>query len=400
MSRHPSDPSIPTPAATAAHPADTHAHGHDGPGDHDHGHDGHDDHDHGHDHDHDPAHDHNESLAARLLALVGIGHGHSHGSVQIDPALEGSTEGIQAIRLSLLILGATAVVQAIIALLSGSAGLLADTIHNGADALTALPLWIAFTLTRRPPNRRFTYGYDRAEDVAGVAIVLIIFVSAGVALWESVDKLIHPVPLTNVWWVIAAALGGFAGNEWVANIRTRTGERIGSAALVADGQHARADGLTSLAVLVGAAGALLGFPILDPLVGLLITVAILVIGKEAGQAILYRLMDAVDPELVDQVEHEAGHVAGVRATHDVRIRWHGHRLIAELHADVDPALSTVDSHEIGEQVRHALLHKIAGLSEVLVHIDPAGHAPEYYHQTTWHHRRPTGSTAPPQAHTH
>jgi divalent metal cation (Fe/Co/Zn/Cd) transporter len=154
-------------------------------------------------------------------------------------------------------------------------------------------------------------------------------------------------------------------------------------------------------VLVGAGGALLGFPILDPLVGLLITLAILVIGKQAGQAILYRLMDAVDPELAGQVEHEAGHVAGVRAVHDVRIRWHGHRLIAELHADVDPALSTVDSHEIGEQVRHALLHAIAGLSEVLVHIDPAGHAPEHYHQTTWHHRRPAAeSTAPPEGHTH
>ena len=393
MSRHPSDTPVPTPAVPAAHAAAR------SPGTHDHDHDDH--HDHDHDHGHEHAHDHNESLAARLLALVGIGHGHAHGPVQIDPALEGSTEGIQAIRLSLLILGVTAVIQAVIAMLSGSAGLLADTIHNGADALTALPLWIAFTLTRRPPNRRFTYGYDRAEDVAGVAIVLIIFISAAVALWESVDKLLHPVPLTNVWWVIAAAAGGFAGNEWVANIRTRTGQRIGSAALVADGAHARADGLTSLAVLVGAGGALLGFPILDPLVGLLITLAILVIGKQAGQAILYRLMDAVDPELVDQVEHEAGQVAGVRAIHDARIRWHGHRLIAELHADVDPALSTVDSHEIGEQVRHALLHKIAGLSEVLVHIDPAGHAPEHYHQTTWHHRRPAAGNPPtPGAHTH
>jgi cation diffusion facilitator family transporter len=379
MNRHPSDTSVPTPAVPAAKAAGS-------PATHDHDHD--DQHDHDHDHDHNHAHDHNESLPARLLALVGIGHGHTHGPVQIDPALEGSAEGIQAIRLSLLILGVTAVIQAVIAVISGSAGLLADTIHNGADALTALPLWIAFTLTRRPPNRRFTYGYDRAEDVAGVAIVLIIFISAAVALWESVDKLLHPVPLTNVWWVIAAAAGGFAGNEWVANIRTRTGQRIGSAALVADGAHARADGLTSLAVLVGAAGALLGFPILDPLVGLLITLAILVIGKQAGQAILYRLMDAVDPELVDQVEHEAGQVTGVRAIHDARIRWHGHRLIAELHADVDPALSTVDSHEIGEQVRHVLLHEIAGLSEVLVHIDPAGHAPEHYHQTTWHHRRP------------
>ncbi|HUS17065.1 MAG TPA: cation diffusion facilitator family transporter [Chloroflexia bacterium] len=337
-------------------------------------------------HDHD-AHEHSQGPLARLLALVGIGHGHSHAGVQVDSALEGSTEGIRALRTSLVILGGTAAFQLIIVVISGSAALLADTIHNVADALTALPLWVAFTLTRRPPNRRFTYGYDRAEDVAGVLIVLIIFASAAVAVWESVDKLLHPVPLANVWWVVAAALAGFAGNEWVATLRIRTGERIGSAALVADGQHARADGLTSLAVLVGAFGSLFGFAILDPLVGLLITAAILYIGKDAGQAILYRLMDAVDPALVDKLEHEAGHIAGVLAVHDVRVRWHGHRLIAELHADVDPALSTVDSHDIGEQVRHTLLHGVPGMSEVLVHIDPAGHGPEHYHATTWHHQR-------------
>ncbi|HMA36570.1 MAG TPA: cation diffusion facilitator family transporter [Chloroflexia bacterium] len=354
---------------------------------HDHAPDGADDHDHDRDHDHDHDHDHAGGPIAQVLALVGLGHGHTHGSVQIDAALESSTEGIRAIRTSLLLLGLTAAFQLGIAIISGSAGLLADTIHNAADALTALPLWIAFTLTRRPPNRRFTYGYDRAEDVAGVVIVAIIFISALVAVWESLDKLLHPQVLANIWWVVLAALVGFAGNEAVALIRIRTGTRIGSAALVADGQHARADGLTSLAVLIGAFGALFGFPILDPLVGLLITAAILVIGKDAGQAILYRLMDAVDPAVVDKVEGLARRTPGVQAVHDVRVRWHGHRLIAELHADVPPALSTVDSHEIGEQVRHALLHAVPALSEVLVHIDPAGHSPEHYHETTWHHRR-------------
>ncbi|MGI8586292.1 MAG: cation diffusion facilitator family transporter [Chloroflexia bacterium] len=339
------------------------------------------------DHDHDDHdHSHTEGVLAQILGMFGIGHGHSHGTVQVDSALEGSAQGIRALWTSLLILGGTAIFQLVVALISGSAGLLADTIHNFADALTAAPLGIAFALSRRPPNRSFTYGYDRAEDVAGVLIVLIIFISAAVAVWESAQKLFHPEPMANIWWVVAAAIAGFIGNEWVAQVRIRTGERIGSAALVADGRHARADGLTSLAVLIGAFGALMGFPLLDPIVGLLITLAILIIGKQAGQAILYRLMDAVDPALVDQVEQTARGIPGVRGIHDVRVRWHGHRLIAELHSDVDPALSTVGSHAIAEEIRHALLHKVAGLAEALVHIDPAGHSPEHYHETTWHHR--------------
>ncbi len=376
-------PDHPDHAVRADHAGTDYARDHDD--DHDHDHDNAEQ-AHGHDHD-DHGHAHNEGVLAQILGMFGIGHGHSHGMVQVDSALEGSTEGIQALRTSLLILGATAVFQIVIVWISSSAGLLADTIHNFADALTALPLWIAFTLSRRPATRRFTYGYDRAEDVAGVFIVLIIFLSAAVAVWESVQKLLHPTPMANIWWVVAAAVAGFIGNEWVAQVRIRAGERIGSAALVADGQHARADGITSLAVLIGAFGALLGVPWLDALVGLLITFAILVIGKQAGQAILYRLMDAVVPELVDQVERTARGIDGVQGIHDVRVRWHGHRLIAELHSDVDPALSTVDSHAIGEAIRHALLHAIPRLGEALVHIDPAGHSPEHYHETTWHHRR-------------
>ena len=356
-------------------------HGHDhAPAEH--GHDG----DHNHDHDHDHDHAHGGGIGAQILGMFGIGHGHTHGTVEVDAALEGSAAGIQALRTSLLILGATAAFQLAVAWVSGSAGLLADTIHNFADALTALPLWVAFTLSRRPATRRFTYGYDRAEDVAGVVIVAIIFLSAAVAVWESLDKLLHPLPLRDLWWVAAAAVAGFVGNEWVAQIRIGTGQRIGSAALVADGQHARADGLTSLAVLVGAGGAALGYPLVDAVVGVLITFAILVIGKQAGQAILYRLMDAVDPAVVDQVEGAAGGVAGVQRVHDVRVRWQGHRLVAELHADVDPSLSTVASHAIAEDLRHTLLHALPALRDALVHIDPAGETADHYHETTWHHR--------------
>src|SRR5258706_10495188 len=159
--------------------------------------------------------------------------------------------------------------------MSGSVGLLADGIHNVSDALTAIPLWIAFMLARRPATRRYTYGYGRAEDIAGVIIVLMIFLSSLVAAYESSQKLLHPEPLRYVWWVMAAAIIGFVGNEGVAILRMRAGREIGSAALVADVQHARVDGLTSLAVLIGAVGSPLGFPLPDPIIGALITIAIL-----------------------------------------------------------------------------------------------------------------------------
>jgi len=341
---------------------------------------------HTHDHDHDYDHDHAHGRFGWLIEAIPFLHGHSHGEVKVDKAMETSDRGIWALKVSLVGLGVTALFQLVIALLSGSVGLLADTIHNFSDAFTAVPLWIAFALARRPANRRYTYGYGRAEDVAGVIIVLIIFASSLVAAYESYQKFFHPEPLRYVWWVMAAALVGFLGNEGVAIFRMRIGREIGSAALVADGQHARVDGLTSLAVLIGAAGSLFGFPLADPIIGVLITIAILFIVKDTAVTMWRRLMDAVDPELVAAVEQTARTIAGTEDVHDVRIRWIGHKLQSELHITVDEELSTYESHHIAEQVRHALFDAQPNLSAVTVHVDPCGHSGRDPHELLAHHQ--------------
>jgi cation diffusion facilitator family transporter len=278
----------------------------------------------------------------------------------------------------------TAALQLVVVLSSGSVALLADTIHNFADALTSIPLWIAFVVGRRAANRRYTYGYGRAEDVAGLAIVLVITLSAALAAWESIRKLLAPEPIQYLGWVMAAAVIGFIGNEAVAIYRIRVGTRIGSAALVADGQHARVDGLTSLAVLIGAFGVLAGFPIADPLVGLLITLAILFVLRDALREVWWRLMDAVDPSLVEKLE-AAAQVSGVQAVDDVRVRWIGHTLHAEANVQVDGELSTTEGHAIAEEVRHAMFHTAPWLRSVRVHVDPCEHDGHDHHAVTGHH---------------
>jgi cation diffusion facilitator family transporter len=343
------------------------------------------------DHDHDHDDDHSHSLFGRLQEAIPFLHEHSHGEVTMDAALESSEQGIRALQISLLLLGATALFQLVIVLISGSVGLLADTIHNFGDALTAVPLWIAFVLGRRAATRRYTYGYGRAEDAAGVLVVGLIFVSALVAAYESIQKLLHPQPLNAIGWVMVAAIIGFLGNEAVAQIRIRAGRQIGSAALIADGQHARVDGFTSLAVLVGALGALAGIPWADPLVGLLITIVILFIVRDTALTMWRRIMDAVDPALVETIERTARAVEGVQGVHGVRARWLGHTLEAELHIAVDEDLPTRESHAIAEEVRRQLFHALPRLTVVTVHVDPCGHGGDDPHQLTAHHT--TGRTA-------
>ena len=209
---------------------------------------------------------------------------------------------------------------------SGSVALLADTVHNFSDALTAVPLSFAFWLGRRQPTSRYTYGYGRAEDLAGIFIVAMIATSAVFAGWQSLQRLLDPQPVSYVGWVIAASIVGFAGNELVAIYRIRVGRRIGSAALVADGLHARTDGLTSLAVLVGAIGVAVGFPLADPLVGLLITVAIVFVLRSAARDIYRRLMDAVDPALVDEIARLVADTAGVDSVDSISSPLDGTRV--------------------------------------------------------------------------
>jgi cation diffusion facilitator family transporter len=346
-----------------------------------------DEHDHPHDHQHahDGAHRHEHGRLGRLREAIPFLHGHSHGETNVDAALEESERGLWALKVSLAGLGITAAFQLVIALISGSAGLLADTIHNASDALTAIPLGLAFVLGKRPATRRYTYGYGRAEDVAGVVIVVMIFLSAVIAAYESVGKLVHPQPLHNLGWVMVAAVIGSVGNEAVAVFRIRVGREIGSAALIADGQHARIDGLTSLAVLVGALGVWAGFSLADPLVGLLITVIILFVVKDTALTMWRRLMDAVDPSVVDDIERTAAAVPGVEGVHDVRVRWLGHKLQTELHAIVDEELPTRESHRILEEVRHALFHAQPRLAVINVHADPCGHGGADPHAPTVHH---------------
>ena len=358
--------------------------GHEHPAGHDHG-DGHDaglGHSPGGDHDHQ----HTTGLKGFARSLF---RPHSHDSADsVDPALEASTEGIRAVKISLAGLGVTAVAQLIVVLITGSVALLADTIHNFSDALTAIPLWVAFVLSRRAANRRYTYGYGRAEDLAGVFIVAMIALSSIVAAYESIRRLIDPQPITHAWVVLGAGLIGFAGNELVAIYRIRVGNKIGSAALVADGLHARTDGFTSLAVVFGAIGVMAGFPLADPIVGLLITVAILAVLRGAARDIYRRLMDAVDPDLVDAAEAVLRDVPGVRSVDSVRLRWIGHRMRAETELTVDDTLSVVQAHAIADEAHHQLIHRVPRLDDATVHVNPSTQPGVDHHSATGHHRAP------------
>jgi cation diffusion facilitator family transporter len=301
----------------------------------------------------------------------GLLHPHSHDAADsVDSALESSAQGVLAVKISLVALTITAVLQLMVVVVSGSVALLADTIHNASDALTAVPLWIAFVVGRRPATRRYTYGYGRAEDLAGLFIVVMIAASAILAAVESVRRLLNPAPVQHLAWVALAGLVGFVGNELVAVYRIRVGRRIGSAALVADGMHARTDGLTSLAVLAGAGGVAAGFPLADPIVGLLITVAILAVLRTTVREVYRRLMDAVDPHLVDEAEAVLLATPGVTGVRGVRMRWIGHSLHAEADLDIDGSVSLTDAHVLAHDAEHRLTHEVPRLRSAAIHAYP------------------------------
>lgn len=340
-------------------------------------------HDHGHHHDHH-----------RRRWLHAVRHAltpHSHDTTEkIDSELETSRRGVRAVWWSFAILMATALGQAAVVAVSGSVALLGDTLHNLADALTAVPLAVAFVLGRRAATRRFTYGLGRAEDLAGLVVVLLITGSAAVAGFEAVRRIIDPRDISHVPLVALAGIIGFAGNEAVARYRIRVGRQIGSAALVADGLHARTDAFTSLAVLLAALGAWLDIPHADPAVGLLITAMILLVLKDAAREVFSRMLDAVDPDVVAAAEHELAHVPGVREVTRVRLRWVGHALHAEVDLTAAEDLTLAQAHTIAVAAEHALLHALPRLAGATVHIDPyhphdsAGEDP---HGPLAHHRQ-------------
>lgn len=348
-------------------------------------------HEHGHHGSGPPHHDaHRHGHLRNLLRDLVHPHTHDAGD-SVDTALAASAEGMRALKVSLGLLAATAGVQLVILIVSGSVALLADTIHNFADALTAVPLGVAFWLGRRPPTRRYTYGYDRSEDLAGIFVVMTVAASAIVAGYEAIDRLVHPAHVSHVGWVVVAGVVGCLGNELVARYRIVVGRRIGSAALEADGYHARTDGLTSLGVVAGAIGVWAGWPSADPVFGLLITAGILSVVWRAAREIYRRLMDAVDPALVDLTERVLATTPGVLSVDTVRLRWIGHRLQAEANVTCDASLTLPAAHDIAEVAHHRLLHEVRRLSAATIHVSPSATEGRDPHALTAHHL----SEAPP-----
>lgn len=343
----------------------------------------HADHEPGHVHDHDADHAHPPGLLGATLARI---RPHSHDSAsKVDAALTADARGVRALKVSLVALLVTGLAQLVVVLATNSVALLSDTMHNVADALTALPIWFAFILARRPPTPRFAYGFGRAEDLAGLVVLVFIAASAAFAAFEAIDRLFHPAEVRFLWAVALAGLVGFAGNELVARYRMNVGREIGSGALVADGLHARADGFTSLAVVAGAAGIALGFPLADPIVGLVIAGLILLVLKDAARDVLTRILDGVDPEISARSAAVLATVDGVEGVGGVRVRWIGHGLHAEAEVVVDEGMTIGQAHDIAERARHALLHDVPHLTTAIIHADPCGHGGTDPHADLAHH---------------
>lgn len=296
----------------------------------------------------------------------GVHHSHVHGV--LDPAIAANARGIWAVKWSFVVLALTAALQFAVVAASGSVALLADAIHNIADATTAVPLWIAFVFARRNADSRFTYGYGRVEDLAGAVIVIVIFSSVVVALWQAVTRLLHPRPVSHLGALAIAGIVGFVGNEIAALLRIRVGREMSSAALIADGYHARADGLTSLAVIVGAAGVWLGFPLADPIVGLLIAATIVVVVWQSAGAVFSRLLDGVEPNVVAEIHHAGKHVEGIIEVVGARARWIGHQLHAEADIAIDPRFSVRESVELADRFRAEVMQHLPALASLHVSV--------------------------------
>ena len=313
------------------------------------------------------------------------GHGHDHGVV--DRAAWASADGIRAIKVSTFGLAATAAVQFAIAAFGGSVALLADGLHNLGDVFTTVALWVAFRASRRAADERYTFGYHRFEDLAGIGIVAIIALTAAAAAYESYRAMLRPRAVGHLAISMAAAVVGIIGNEAVAQYKITIGRRIHSVALEADGIHSRVDGFVSAGALVGLFGVALGYPKADPIAALAITAVIVWVTIGTARGVILRVVDAVDPELIEGIQHSAEAVAGVIDSHDIQARWAGRSLLVNLHLSLDQDLPLHEAHDIGEDVRHAILHDVEGVSQVNVHFDPWAEGAEdaHYHRATAHH---------------
>lgn len=311
--------------------------------------------------------------------------GHSHASP--DRSALYSAEGIRAIKISTFGLLFTAVLQISIVAIGGSVGLLADSLHNFGDVFTTVILWIAFNASKRAADERYTYGYDRFEDLVGIVIVLIIGLSAVVAGYESTKALLHPGRVGALGVSIGAGVVGIIGNELVARYKIRAGRKINSVALEADGFHSRTDGLVSAGAVAGLVGVALGFPVADALAGMGITLAIVWVMIKSAQDVVGRIVDKVSPDLVGSIRSSALRVEEVQDVHDVRARWAGRSLLVEMHIALPEEMSLLQAHGIGERVSDRVFHEVDGVARVLVHVDPAHPGKEHrdYHEPTSDH---------------
>jgi cation diffusion facilitator family transporter len=328
------------------------------------------DHSHDHSHEHED-HSHGKGIIAKVMRFLSLGHKHEHHH-EYDLA-KNSKDGIKALKISFLGLMITAFFQFFIVLYTGSVALLADTVHNFSDALTAIPLWIAYRLNLKQKSKKYPYGYGRAEDLAGLFIILMIAFSAFVVFWESVRRLYNPIELDHLGILALSGIIGFLGNELVAKYRIGVGKRISSEALVADGMHARTDGLTSLAVLVGALGAYFGYPIVDPIVGIIIGFMILMILKDTTSTLWFRLMDRADLRLIEKIERISKTYDGIAEIHEIKTRSSGQSLFAELHIVMNREYTIEESHEITTGLQEGLRSEIQNLVEVIVYPIPCSH---------------------------
>ena len=324
-------------------------------------------------------------LRHRLTHLVA----HDHDHAPTVAILDTGAEGIRATKVSLVGLGTTALLQALIVIVSGSVALLSDTLHNLTDALTAIPLWIAFAMGRRPATQRYTYGFNRAEDWAGLVIVIAIAVSAGLVIWESLHRLVEPRLIDQIPWVIAAGVVGALGNELVARYRIRVGMVIGSEALITDGRHARTDALTSLAVVLAGVGAAFGLSWVDPVAGLVVAVPILWLLTRSARRIFRRLIDGIEPEVIATAASSIARVDGVDSVENLRARWNGHQLRISASIAVQSTLTVKEGHDIAHAAEHELHHAFATPVVATIHVEPSDH-PER-HEITAHHNRTGGS---------
>jgi cation diffusion facilitator family transporter len=308
------------------------------------------------------------------------GHDHAHGTHVYT-----SRDAVKAVIISAVVLGVAAAVEFAAALAGGSASVLADALHNTGDVATTFVLLGAFSLARRPATRRFPWGYGRIEDVATLLIILIIVVTAAAAAVESILKFFQPGEYGNIPFALVAAAVGVVANLAVSEYKVRVGRGIGSTALEADGIHSRIDALVSLGAFVGIGLAGLGLRLADPIAGLAITVMILYILAGTVHQLFLRMMDAVDPHLIEELTEAALGVDGVLGVHDVRARWLGRELAAVMHVDCDPDSSLEEAHQVATRVEHAVSHVLPE-ARLDIHMDPGpvehehrGHAEAHQH---------------------